>query len=340
MPFKKVYTPYSAVGEWAARSGQARQAVRDQQIAEQVAAQERSIEAGREQWQTQLGVQQQQFTAGQQLSREQTLAQQQASELSTLVQGRAERQRLAQQQQQFQERLSMEQEKLQANIRAQQNSFQLQQAQEARMFQTTQQVQQHQQQTQMLQQEKWDFSKQQTENNLQLQQQWVDNINASNMSPHQKTQALANLTLGRGVIPSEVRPPRPQDVKPWGRLDTAAWGETMKNILPQTEYFGGLDRIANPEEIKQAVAAIKLQRDASAYDIQESVIQGQMNAITLAQLETSGYKNTTVASQLGISPESIKAKMMDSGKAGVFSKDDLTAALQQFSTNLQQAPKQ
>ncbi len=344
MPFKKTYTPFGAIGELATKSGKAQQAVREQSYTKQEESQARGIEAqqqlqatqiaaSREEWQRKLIAQQEQFATGTALSKEQMYRQQQVAEMSAIFQRKTQEAQLEQQQQQFQENLAINQQKLLADIRAQANTFQLQQAQEARIFQNMQQQLQTQQQTQMIQQEKWDFEKQQSGNSLQFQQQWLDRIDASNLSPNQKMQAQYNIMRNAGGIPTGVTPPRPQDVKPWGRLDLADFGDKLGAAIPDPWGTPG------PEDIAQAVKSIKALRNTAAYDVLDPAVQGQLDAVTAMKLSMAGYDNTTVASQLDISPESIKKKMASSGKEGVYSESSLDK-LVQLTANLRNVPQE
>lgn len=132
------YTPYGAVGGLAEHAGQAQQAVRDQQIKEQMESQARSIAAqkemqatqigaSREEWQRKLTTQQEQFALNQKLQQEQIFRQQQTREFATMKQAQVQQEQIAAQQEQFKQ-----------NVALKEQAFELQQAQEKRLMQSVQ----------------------------------------------------------------------------------------------------------------------------------------------------------------------------------------------------------
>lgn len=176
MAIRMTYTPYQATAELAALAGRAQQAVREQQFAEQEAYQQRAIAAeqemqatklaaAREQWMTQLSVSQQQYQQEmaqrqEEFLRTQALAEQQAQQQYSLgvqqvaanrysarQQADIARERLEAQVEQNALQLQWEQQKAEKNwaaVAAQQQweqlrdqkAYELEQAQEARMYQT------------------------------------------------------------------------------------------------------------------------------------------------------------------------------------------------------------
>jgi hypothetical protein len=149
MAIRVSHTPYGAIGGLAEHAGQAQQAIRDQQIREQVESQARSIAAqkemqamqigaSREEWQRKLETQQEQFAMDQALQQEQIFRQQQASEFATMRNAQVAETQIATQKKQYEQNLALKQQQVLADTRAREQAFSLQEAQEERLSQSVQ----------------------------------------------------------------------------------------------------------------------------------------------------------------------------------------------------------
>lgn len=199
------YTPYGAVGGLAEHAGQAQQAIREQQFAEQEADQARSIAAqkemqatqigaAREEWTQKLTTQQEQFAMNQALQQEQVFRQQQASEFATMKQAQVQRQQIAAQEQQFEQDLAFRQQQVMADRAAKEQSFELQQAQEARLLQSAQAATQATQTRQAFDFEKLEVSKGVTTGNLEDWKKMQGTV-----SPEEYTAGM--IAISQGKVP-------------------------------------------------------------------------------------------------------------------------------------------